>query len=75
MPIFGAVLAAGRGERMHVDTPKPLFPIRLLAPVGPRNHYAVTDNGQTFYAVAPLQGSSVGTTNVVVHWTPEAGKR
>ncbi len=59
----------------EVVIPKALFAIRLLAPVGPRNHYAVSRDGQTIYAVSPLQGGAVGTTNVVVHWTPVAAKR
>jgi len=37
MRIFGAVLAAGRGERMRISTPKPLFP--LLG--RPMIHYAL----------------------------------
>ena len=59
----------------EVVLPKALFAIRLLAPAGPPSHYAVTRDGQSFYAVAPLQGGAVGTTNVVVHWTPVAAKR
>jgi hypothetical protein len=59
----------------EVVLPKALFVIRLLAPAGPPSHYAVTRDGQSFYAVAPLQGGAVGTTNVVVHWTPVAAKR
>jgi Tol biopolymer transport system component len=59
----------------EVVIPKPLFPIRVLAPAGPPAHYAVTRDGQTIYAVSPLQGGAVGTTNVVMHWTPVAAKR
>ena len=59
----------------EVVVPTSRFPVRLLAPVGPRVHYAVSRNGQTFYTVAPLQGGSVGTTNVVVNWAPERAKR
>jgi Tol biopolymer transport system component len=67
-------LARGAAS-FEVVVPRALFPIRVLAPVGPRNHYAVTDDGQTFYTVAPLQGGSVGTTNVVVNWAPAAARR
>ena len=59
----------------EVVIPRSLFPIRVLAPAGPPSHYVVTEDGQTIYAVAPLQGGAVGTTNVVVHWTPVAAKR
>jgi eukaryotic-like serine/threonine-protein kinase len=62
-------------ESFEVVIPQVLFPIRVLVPVGARNHYAATDDGQTFYSVAPMSGGSVGTTNVVVHWTPDIRKR
>jgi len=58
-----------------VVVPEPLFPVRVLQPVGPRNHYGVTSDGQTFYVVAPLQGGSVGTTSVVVNWAAGLGRR
>ncbi len=59
---------------LEVVVPQVLFPIRVLQPVGPRNHYDVSRDGQTFYVVAPLQGGSVGTTTVVVNW-PESIQR
>jgi Tol biopolymer transport system component len=58
-----------------VVVPEPLFPVRVLQPVGPRNHYAVTGDGRTFYVVAPLQGGSVGTTSVVVNWAATVGRK
>jgi len=57
-----------------VVVPEPLFPIRVLQPIGARNHYDVSSDGQTFYVVAPLQGGSVGTTTVVVNWAATVGQ-
>ena len=64
-----------KAASFEVVIPKVVFPIRVLVPVGARNHYGVSSDGQRFYVVAPLAGRSVGTTNVVVHWTPEVRRR
>jgi Tol biopolymer transport system component len=61
---------ASSSTTFEVVIPQALFPIRVVLPVGPRNHYAVTPDGQAFYAVTPIQGGSVGTTTVMVHWAP-----
>ena len=59
----------------EVVSPEQLFPVRVLIPAGPRNHYAVTADGQTFYVVAPLEGEAVSTTTVVVNWPQELQKK
>ncbi len=66
---------AASATTFEVVIPQSLFSVRLLLPVGPRNHYAVTPDGQRFYAITPIQGGSVGTTTVVVHWAPATRSR
>jgi Tol biopolymer transport system component len=59
----------------EVAVPQALFAIRVLVPSGARNHYAVTPDGQTFYAVSPLEGESIGATTVVVNWSADLKKQ
>ena len=61
------------GATFDVVVPEPLFPVRVLQPRGPRSHYAVTGDGETFYVLAPIQGGSAGTTTVVVNWAAGLG--
>ena len=64
----------GASTSFDYSVPRTLFPIRLLVPSGPRNHYAVTADGSAFYAVSPLEGESAGAMAVVVNWPAEHAK-
>ena len=59
----------------QVTVPQPLFQAKVLLPTGPRNHYAVTRDGQTFYVVSPMEGQSFGTTTVVMNWDAELRRK
>ena len=56
------------GETFAPALPRTLFPVVVLFPVGPRNHYAVKADGSAFYIVAPRDQLSLPSTTVVVNW-------
>jgi len=69
------VMDVPAGPTFEVSVPRPLFPIRVSIPTGPRNHYAVGPDGSYFYVVAPLGGQTINLMTVILNWPSEIASR
>ncbi|HEX7877974.1 MAG TPA: hypothetical protein VF720_01115, partial [Candidatus Eisenbacteria bacterium] len=59
---------AGVAGHFEPGTPERLFATAVLQPDGPRPHYAVAPDGETFYVMAPASTQSLPSTYVVINW-------
>ncbi|HEV8481183.1 MAG TPA: hypothetical protein VGR66_10355, partial [Candidatus Eisenbacteria bacterium] len=69
------VMDVPTGPTFQVSVPRPLFPIRVSVPTGPRNHYAVGADGSYFYVIAPLGGQTTSLMTVILNWPSEVARR
>jgi DNA-binding helix-hairpin-helix protein with protein kinase domain len=69
------VMPVPAGPVFQVSVPRPLFPVRVSIPSGPRNHYSVTPDGSSFYVVSPLGGQTTNLTTVVINWPSDIAAR
>ena len=54
--------------QFSAEVPQRLFPVVVLFPTGPRNHYVVTADGNHFYVIVPKGSDVPPSTTVVVNW-------
>jgi Tol biopolymer transport system component len=60
---------------LTMELPRALFPARVAQPIGPRNHYAVSRDGQRFFVLAARDNRSIPPVNVMTNWIAELQRR